>query len=114
LAGRIHFRAKLLFLGNFDRHFRAIGLGEPRLVLQSRRDHAVADFVRIAVFVEIEQFRRQRFAAGMSLTFILVDVYFQLSGHLSIPLGVSPPSCSSITRWCLLCNYSGAGVIHQR
>jgi hypothetical protein len=86
LASRIRCRTKLLFLGNFDRHFRAIGLGEPRLVLQSRRDGAVTDFVRIAVFVEIEQFGRQRFAAGMSLAFILVDAYFQLSGHLSVPL----------------------------
>ena len=42
---------------------------------------AVADLVRIAEFVEIEQFRRQRFAAGVPLTFVLVDVYFQFSGH---------------------------------
>ncbi len=42
---------------------------------------AVADFVRIAEFVELEQFGRQRFAAGVSLALVLVDVDFQFSGH---------------------------------
>ena len=67
--------------GNFNRHFRAVGLRKPRLVLKSVRNSAVSDFVRITEFVEIEQFRSQRFAAGVSLTLVLVDVYFQLSGH---------------------------------
>src|SRR4051794_41019166 len=35
----------------------------------------------IAEFVELEQFGRQRLAARMSLTLVLVDVYFQFSGH---------------------------------
>jgi hypothetical protein len=41
--------------------------------------------VRIAEFVEIEQFRRQRLAAGVALALVLVDVDFQLSGHISTP-----------------------------
>jgi hypothetical protein len=32
--------------------------------------------MRIAVFIEIEQLGRQRFAAGVALTFVLVDVNF--------------------------------------
>jgi hypothetical protein len=36
--------------------------------------------MRIAEFIEIEQFRRQRFAAGMALTFVLVDTQPQLGG----------------------------------
>jgi hypothetical protein len=37
--------------------------------------------MRIAEFVELEQFGRKRFAARMSLTLVLVDAYFQFSGH---------------------------------
>ncbi len=37
--------------------------------------------MRIAEFVELEQFRRQRLAARMALTFILIDAYFQLCRH---------------------------------
>jgi hypothetical protein len=73
-------------LGDIDRDFWTIGFGEPRLVLKPDGHGAVADFMRIAEFVEFEQFRRQRFAPGMSLTLVLVDVYFQVSGHS----GVSP------------------------
>jgi hypothetical protein len=36
--------------------------------------------VRVAEFIEIEQFRRQRFAAGMALTLLLVDMQPQLGG----------------------------------
>jgi hypothetical protein len=78
-----------LVFGNFDRHFRAIGLGKPRLVLESGWHGAVAGFMGVAEFVKVEQFRRQRFAAGMPLTFVLVDVYFQLSGHFSRSLAVA-------------------------
>jgi hypothetical protein len=35
----------------------------------------------VAVLVEVEQLRRKRFAAGVSLTLVLVDAYFQFSGH---------------------------------
>src|SRR6202000_329564 len=42
---------------------------------------AVADFMRIAEFVEVEQFGRQRLAARMALAFILVDANPELSGH---------------------------------
>jgi hypothetical protein len=41
--------------------------------------------VRIAELIEIEQFGRQRFAAGVTLTLVLVDVDFQFSGHFSRP-----------------------------
>jgi hypothetical protein len=37
--------------------------------------------MRIAEFVEFEQVRGERFAAGVSLALVLVDMYFQLSGH---------------------------------
>jgi hypothetical protein len=37
--------------------------------------------VRVAEFVEIEQFRRQRLAAGVALTLVLVDMDFEFSGH---------------------------------
>src|SRR5580704_15827821 len=67
--------------GDFNRDFRAVGFGEPRLVLKSGRHGAIADFMRIAEFVEIEQFGRQRFAAGMALTLVLVDMYSQFCGH---------------------------------
>jgi len=67
--------------GDFNRDFRTIGFGKPRLVLKPFGHGAVPDFMRIAEFVEFEQFRRQRFAAGVSLTLVLVDVYFQFSGH---------------------------------
>ena len=36
---------------------------------------AVADFVRVAEFIEIEQFRRQSLAAGVALTLLLIDAY---------------------------------------
>src|SRR6266403_3187933 len=74
------------FLGHFDRDLRTIGLGEPGLVLKPFGNGAVADFVGIAEFVELEQFGHQRFAARVSLTLLLVDMYFQFSGHSSVPL----------------------------
>jgi hypothetical protein len=37
--------------------------------------------VGIAEFVKIEQFRRQRLAAGVPLALVLVDVDLQLSRH---------------------------------
>jgi hypothetical protein len=75
----LNFRDQL-FLGHGNRDFRAIGLRKPGLVLQSRRHGTIADFVRVAEFIEIEQFRRQRFAAGMALTLLLVDMQPQLGG----------------------------------
>jgi hypothetical protein len=79
LNGPNLFQVKLFF-GHGNRDFRAVGLRKPRLVLQSRRDGAIADFMRIAEFIEIEQFGRQRLAAGMALTFVLVDTQPQLGG----------------------------------
>src|SRR5262249_49021734 len=68
-------------LDHLNRKFRAIGSREPRLVLEARRHSAVAALVRVAEFVQIEQFRRQRFAARVTLTFLRVDAYLQLPGH---------------------------------
>src|SRR5882757_2426836 len=80
-----------LFLGHDDRELRAIGLGQPRLVLQPRGHRAVADLMRIAELVEVEQFRRQRFAAGMSLALVLIDAQFQVGGFRhQTKLPVSP------------------------
>ena len=67
-------RATGLFLGHLDRNFRTIALGQVSLVFQTCRHGTVADFVRVAEFVEIEQFRRERFAARVALAFILVTV----------------------------------------
>src|SRR5580704_14458922 len=69
-----------LFLGHLDRDLRTIALREPGLVLQSRRHAAVADFVRVAEFVEIEQLGRQRLAAGVSLALVLIDAHLQSRG----------------------------------
>src|SRR5262249_39980283 len=67
--------------GDFDRNFRAIGLGEPGLVFQTRRDRTITGFMGIAVFVEFEQFGRKRLAAGVALALLLIDVDSQLSCH---------------------------------
>src|SRR5260370_37666192 len=69
------------FVGDFDRDFATIGFREISLVLQTGRHGAVAALMRVAQFVEIEQFRRQRLAARVSLTLVLVDADFQLSRH---------------------------------
>jgi hypothetical protein len=71
---------------HLDCDFRTVGLGEPCLIFKPLGNGAVADFVRMAEFVELEQFRRQRLAAGMSLALFLIDMYFQFSGHPSVPL----------------------------
>src|SRR5260370_14107204 len=57
-----------------------MGLGEPPLTLKPLGNRAIADFVCIAEFVELEQFRRQRFAARVSLTLLLVDAHLQCGG----------------------------------
>src|SRR3954447_9566634 len=72
-------------LGNLDRDFGAVGLGKPRLVLKTLGHGAVADFVRVAIFVEFEQLGRQRFAAGVALTLLLIDAYLECSGHSAFP-----------------------------
>jgi hypothetical protein len=61
----------------------------------------------IAVFIEVEQFGRQRFAAGVSLTFVGVDVHSQLSRHSDISPGVKAreearePSVLSAVPYCV-------------
>jgi hypothetical protein len=45
-----------LFLGHFDRDLGTVALGEPGLVFQARGHGTIADFVRVAEFVEVEQF----------------------------------------------------------
>ena len=42
--------------------------------------------MRIAEFVELEQFGRERFAARVSLTLVLVDAYFSFPGIQAFPL----------------------------
>src|SRR5665213_988971 len=80
LADAMNLGARLFFR-DVDRHLRAVGLREPRLVLEARRHGAVADFMGVTEFVEIEQFWRQRLAARMALAFVLVDADPELSGH---------------------------------
>ena len=70
-----------LFFDDLDRDFRAVGLRKPGLVFQTGGNGAVADLVRAPESVEFEQFRRKRFAAGVPLTFVLVDVNSQLARH---------------------------------
>src|SRR5258708_28162264 len=87
------------FLGHLDRDLRTIGLREPGLVLQTLRDQAVAVLVGIAEFVEIEQFGRQRFAAGVSLALLLIDVQSQSWGFRhSTKLPLLPPLCERLVR----------------
>lgn len=54
---------------NIYGEFGTIGFGQIGLVFEAGRNDPVAGFVRVAEFVEVEQFRRQRLAAAMSLTF---------------------------------------------
>jgi AcrR family transcriptional regulator len=68
------------FFGHFDCDLGAIGLGKPRLVFKSDGNQTVADFMRVAEFVEIDQFGRQRFAAGVALALVLVDMQPQSGG----------------------------------
>src|SRR5258708_22607376 len=85
------------FLGHLDRDLRTIGLREPGLVLQTLRNQAVTVLVGIAEFVEIEQFGRQRFAAGVSLALLLIDAQSQSWGFRhSTKLPVLPPLCERL------------------
>src|SRR5712691_8978571 len=87
------------FLGHFDCDLRTIGLGEPGLVLKPLGNGAVADFVRIAEFVELEQFGRQRFAARVSLTLLLVNAHLQCGGFRhSTNLPLSSLASALLTR----------------
>jgi hypothetical protein len=45
--------------------------------------------MRVAVIVEIEQLGRQRFAAGVTLALVGIDMDFQFSGHGAFP---GPPT----------------------
>src|SRR5262249_48330456 len=68
-------------LHHFNRDFRTIRPRKPGPALQARRYRAVTALTCVSELIEIEQFRRQRLAARVALTFLLVDAYFQLSGH---------------------------------
>src|SRR4051794_38058970 len=72
-------------LGNVDRDFGTVGLGEPCLVFKALGHGAVADLVRVAEIIEFEQLGRQRFAAGVALTLLLIDTYLEWSGHSAFP-----------------------------
>src|ERR1700738_144643 len=97
-------------LGDFDRDFRTIGFRKVGLVLQTGRHGAVAALMRVAEFVEIEQFGRQRLAARMSLTLVLVDADFQLSRH-GRRFSLSRAACSApCCRYCVSSyRFDGAG-----
>jgi hypothetical protein len=95
------------FLGNFDGNFRAIGLCEPGLVFQAGWHRAVADFVGVAIFVKLEQFGRERFAAGVTLTLVLVDVDLQLSCHGT----VSPQNRTIKSLWFVPGAFAVVGAI---
>src|SRR5437762_1533547 len=84
-ASRVRGRRKKSLFDDIDRELGAVRLREPGLVFKSRRHGAVADLVRIAELVELEQFRGQRFAAGVALTLLGVDPNFQLSRHRNLP-----------------------------
>src|SRR4029077_13352786 len=64
---------------------------QPPLVPQPGRHPAVADFARVAQFVEVEQLRRERVAAGMSLTTRPIDPHLE-PGFLRhrLPPGSAP------------------------
>src|SRR5665213_1110304 len=97
LADAMNLGARLFFR-DVDRHLRAVGLREPRLVLEARRHRAVADFMGVTEFVEIEQFWRQRLAARMALAFVLVDADPELSGHHERSL---LPRAAGVARFCV-------------
>src|SRR5690349_3610633 len=83
---KVAVRPRASLLDDFDREFGAVGLGEIGLVLKAFRHTAFAVLMRIAVFVEVEQFGREGLAARVSLAPVLVDVNLQLSGHGRFPL----------------------------
>src|ERR1700688_443970 len=65
------------FLDDVDGEFGAVGLGEPRLGLERGRHGAVAKLPRIAPLVELEELRRQRKTARMTLAALAVDPHSQ-------------------------------------
>src|SRR5262249_19172266 len=86
------------FLGDFDCDLGAVGLGEVGLVLEAGRHGAVADLVGIAVFVEVEQFGCQRFAAGMTLALVLIDANFERHGRRFPLVPARPPRTFGVFR----------------
>jgi hypothetical protein len=79
--GKIGRSVNGLFLDHVDRNFGTIGLREPRFVFQPRRHCAIADLMRVAERIELEQFGSKRFAAGVPLAFVLIDANSQFSRH---------------------------------
>src|SRR5947208_6867851 len=79
-----------LGLDDFDGELGAVRLGEVGLVLESRRHRAVPLLARVAVFVELEQLRRQRLAAVVTLALVAIDAHFESAGigHAGILLVV--------------------------
>src|SRR5262245_24626484 len=67
-------------LDDLDRELGAVGLGKVGLFLQLRGYGTVVDLARIAKLVELEQFRSDRLAAIMPLTFVPVDANLQCCG----------------------------------
>src|SRR2546421_2595354 len=79
-----------LGLDDFDGELGAVRLGEVGLVLESCRHRAVPLLARVAVFVELEQLRRQRLAAVVTLALVAIDAHFESAGigHAGILLVV--------------------------
>ena len=69
-----------LRLDDLDRELGAVRLGEVGLVLQAGRHRAVALLARVAVLVELEQLRRQRLAAVVTLALVAIDADAQTLG----------------------------------
>jgi len=53
-----------------------LDLASQSLALDARWYRAVAALMCVSEFIEIEQFRRPRLAARVTLTFLMVDAYF--------------------------------------
>jgi hypothetical protein len=60
-------------LRHLDREFGAVGFRKPRLILEAWRDRAIADCVRVAELIELEQSRGYRLASVVSLTSLRID-----------------------------------------
>ena len=81
------------FLDDFNSKLRAIGLREPHLGFERWRHSSVAALAPVAEFVELEQFRRKRKAAGVALAALAIDFDFE---DLVALIPMSSPNESSV------------------
>src|SRR5258706_5935615 len=77
-----------LRLDDFDGELGTVRLGQVGLVLESRRHRAVALLAGVAVPVELEQLRRQRLAAVVTLALVAIDAHLETAGigHVGVLL----------------------------